>query len=215
LMQEIKEDNRGKAKNWFIWNLLEDKWEHEWIKKTIIDKINTKLAEKWDYKIDKSTDIDINSFFSEKNIDISIDNDTKITITGLVNYHFYLMAECANESIWATIDDIEIKIPEESEEKIKDGTGEVNTRALTGIRGRNLSNAMSVDAIENSFGATVRMLNIPNKWNSWGNWSKDTGNPDDWVDSWGTDGIWNDWVDSWNNNVTWGRWTDSWNNDGG
>lgn len=105
-------DELPKAQEWFTNNLDVNKTN----KKMILEKLNKQLESQ---KITLKSE-DLNSLFKWEYISIG-DWNKKVTLD--VQYYFYLLGECGNESIWAQINSIKIyeKISGEYRETTVDG----------------------------------------------------------------------------------------------
>jgi len=94
----LKLDNLSKSKEWFIANLKVNKYERE----LLLKSISTKIPK--DYK-DYITSDNLLGFLDKW--ELSIDNWKKI-IKLNADYVFYLLWECANESLWLRVNSVKI-----------------------------------------------------------------------------------------------------------
>lgn len=112
-MSEISWEDRTKVENWFLWewewdsrlpwSLEEGKSPVEW--KNLKNWVSSYVRDQiWEFKTDAwesmLTDAQVKSLLKWKEVELNLDNSQEIVKVKLdVKYMFYLMWECANESV--------------------------------------------------------------------------------------------------------------------
>ena len=106
VVMPISNEDIADTKNWFIKN-LDKSWVHKDILKTTLSEKIKSALQLEDFEL---SDDDLKSILNWNNINVYWNNIDiwwkKIRINA--NYVFYLLWECANESIWVELWDIEI-----------------------------------------------------------------------------------------------------------
>ncbi len=119
-MEEIKSDDLESTKEWF-WNNLNVSEVH---KEILLDSLNDKINIKW-LDLTELSDDNLKNLLTWEYVDIGGENDKIKTELKLdLNYVFYLLWECANESIGIKLESIELRqwtetetwLPQDSEE---------------------------------------------------------------------------------------------------
>jgi len=95
------------TKNWFTANLDKSVVHKEMIKSALLSKINEQLSSRGATEIGNLSDAELKSILLWKSVDISQEN-VRLSLSMEPKYVFYLLWECANESIWVILDNITV-----------------------------------------------------------------------------------------------------------